>query len=165
LVAHREFPGVARGCGGVAHGFSLFLAVPVLVDPADGFVLGPEKINFRMVDFIQQLQQRRFPGKEQTMQAVAIKQHRQILGELVKQAEEITLIGWTGFSQCMAGEVLIELETLGAISLSDGFEQEAALLSHSQGSEAIEYGKGLLSNHSIQDLDGTIGDRFPWRVV
>ena len=42
LVAHGELAGVARGGGGVAHGFALFLAVPVLVDPADGLVLGPE---------------------------------------------------------------------------------------------------------------------------
>ena len=64
LVAHGELAGVARGGGGVAHGFALFLAVPVLVDPADGLVLGPDAFHRFLVEEIQELFERGFAGKE-----------------------------------------------------------------------------------------------------
>ena len=49
LVAHGELARVAWCSRGVAHGFALFLAVPVLVDPAYGLVLGPERGDVRVV--------------------------------------------------------------------------------------------------------------------
>ena len=64
LVAHRQFAAVARCLAGVAHGLALFLGVEVLVDPADGFVLAPQRGDVVIVDELQHLQQRRFAGEQ-----------------------------------------------------------------------------------------------------
>jgi hypothetical protein len=59
LVAHRQLAAVARRLAGIAHRLALFLGVEVLVDPADGFVLGPQRLDVGIVDQVQHLQQRR----------------------------------------------------------------------------------------------------------
>ena len=74
LVAHGELAGVARSGGGVAHGFALFFAVPVLVDPADGLVLGPDVGQIRVVDFLQKIIENGRLWKDETLWVESIKE-------------------------------------------------------------------------------------------
>ncbi|MGE0682724.1 MAG: hypothetical protein AB7P69_17705 [Candidatus Binatia bacterium] len=64
LVAHGQLAAVARRRGLVAHLFPFGGVVVILIDPADGLILNPQRLQVGRVKELQQFQQRRFAGKE-----------------------------------------------------------------------------------------------------
>ncbi|MNF98340.1 hypothetical protein D3C84_811960 [compost metagenome] len=67
LVAHRQLAAIARCLRGIAHRLALFFGVEVLVDPADGFVLAPQRGDVGIVDQVKHLQQRGLARKQTTL--------------------------------------------------------------------------------------------------
>ena len=63
LVAYRQFAAIARRRRFLAHLPTFFLRIVVLIDPANRFIFSPECFDVRVIDQVQQRQQRRFTGK------------------------------------------------------------------------------------------------------
>ena len=152
LVAHRQLAAVARRLAGVAHRLALFLGVEVLVDPADGLVFGPQRLDLGVVDQRQQRQERRLAREQPPLGRVAVEQAGQVLGQLVEDAEQVGAIGVAGFAQAGAGQTGIELEALGLVAVADRLDQQTPRLGHAQRSQAVEDGEGLLADDAVQHL-------------
>ncbi|WP_459935502.1 hypothetical protein [Desulfonatronum parangueonense] len=166
LVANGEFPAVARGRGLGTHFFALFHGVEILIDPADGFILGPELFQFRGVDQAQQIFQGCLTGEQPSLGAEAVEEHGQVQGEFVEQAEQIALVGVPGLAQGCPGQLGIRLETFGLSALGNGFDDQIAGFGHAQGAEAVEYGEGLFTHDPVQNnLHGFGGLRGTGQVM
>lgn len=149
LVAHGELAGVARGGGGVAHGFALLLAVPVLVDPADGLVLGPEGER-GVVDAVEQPAEGVGPGEEHAVGREAVEEDAEVEGELVEDGEEEGGVALVAGEVALVGDHFVELEAVGVgAGADDGAREDAALFGHAQGTEAVEDGEGLLLDEVV----------------
>ena len=154
LIAHRQFAAGARRLAGLAHRLALFLGVEVLVDPADGFVLAPQRGEVGGVDQVQHLEQGGLAGKKAPLGGVAVEQGRQVLGQFIEDAEQIDAIGIAGLPQGGAGQAGVKLEALGLEAVAHRFDQQAPRLSHAQGGQAVEHGEGLLAEDAVQPLGG-----------
>ena len=145
LVADGQLAAVARRGGFLAHLLPLGGVVVILVDPADGFVLGPEGIEVGGVEEVEQVQQGGLAGEEQTLGRAAVEEHAEIDGQFIEEAEEVAAIAVVGVAQAGTGHLLKDLEPLGLVALADRFDNEAALFRHADGGQAVEDGECLLA--------------------
>ncbi|MFM8445120.1 MAG: hypothetical protein ACKN9W_17505 [Methylococcus sp.] len=135
---------------GIAHGLALFLGVEVLIDPADGFVLAPQRGNFGVIDQIQHLQQRGFAREETALRRVAVEQPWQVLAQLIEHTEEVHAVGIAGFAQASTGQPCVELKALGLEAVAHRLHQQASCLRHAQGGQSVEHGEGLFPNDALE---------------
>ena len=96
LVAHGELAAVARGRGFGAHLAALVLAVEVLVDPADGLVLLPDRGELGVVQDREEIGERLAPGPEQARGIAPVEEHADLAAELVEQALEVEPVAVVG---------------------------------------------------------------------
>jgi hypothetical protein len=75
LVAEGQFVAVARCAGGLARLFAQFGRGEILVDPADGLVLAPHRLQRRVVEQVQHLPQTRLAGEEDRGGQRPVKEH------------------------------------------------------------------------------------------
>ncbi|MNO96799.1 hypothetical protein D3C76_884850 [compost metagenome] len=119
LVPYCQLAAVARCLTGITHGFAFFFGVEVLVDPANGFVCGPERLYFKVVELNQQRTQGGFAWEQQAIGGIAVEQGGQLLCQFIKHAEKINLVSLAGFTQGGTGDLAVELVATRLIAFAD----------------------------------------------
>src|SRR5690606_31368308 len=92
-------PAVARGLTLRSHLAALVFAVKVLVDPADGLVLAPNRGDLGIVQCGQQVEQRLAPRPKQRRGIAPIEERAYLLRDLIEDGldvQPITLVGQRG---------------------------------------------------------------------
>jgi hypothetical protein len=139
LVADRELAAVARSPRLLPHPPALLGRVEVLVDPADGLVLGPERRQVGGIEQCKQLQQCGLAREQPRVWGVSIEQQRQILRELVEQAEEIAAISVADLAE--RKRITTRLPVLDVLLEGDMFSQgedfEILLEAHNRKNEVV----------------------------
>ena len=169
LVADGELPAVAGSGGFVAHGLPLGLIVVVLVNPADGFVLGPEAGDLGRseggiliggacaVEFAEDGFEGRMAWEEEAAFVEAVEEDAEVAGEFVEEDKQIGAVGGGGRAKGGAGGLLEKLESLALQPLAHTLQHNAPLLGHAKGGEAVQHSEGLLAGQAQNSLPTGLG--------
>ena len=160
LVAEGQLVAVARRAGGLAGLIAQFGRGEELVDPADGLVLGPGRLQLRGVEEGQHLLQARLGRKQDRGGQGAVEEHAQGLAQVVEeklQVEPVAAAGpesgrGVGLPAHGLGRDETELlEAFGAIRLSHGGldQRPAGMLHQLKGSQTVEEGEGALADVAL----------------
>jgi len=147
LVADRQLPAVPRSLGRIPHGFAFFGRVEILVDPADGLVLGPEVRQFRLVELGEDVFHAALRGEHRRLGRHPVEQNAQVEGEFVEKALQKDPVGVVTPAERAAGNTLEHLKAGGCRPLADAFDDQPAFLAQPQGRQAVEGGEGYLQDH------------------
>ena len=152
LVAHGELAAVARGLALGAHLLALVVAVEVLVDPADGFVLGPDGREVRRVQHRQQIGEGLPARPQQAPRVAPVEQDSDLSPNLVEEALHVEPVAVVRGLRKAGGKPGELPEPGGLFEVGDALLNQSPRFQHLQRDKAVQGGKGRLPE--------VVGDRL-----
>ena len=135
LVTERELVGVARGLVLLARLIPEFLRGEVLIDPADGLVLGPDTVEVLTIDEGKHLIEHALRRVDAVGRVVGVEEDADFLGERPTQPVEEVAVGHillAGTVEPLVVRVIhqVEREPLGLHTAAHGLADETSSLHH-----------------------------------